>query len=234
MRFKDNPLKRFELLLDIGYQEHVIDVMREWRFSKDKKLNAKRAELVSEEICAPLTAWCDSEYSDGRLSSNSGDMEATLDFLQKADDIAYMLRHNTRPLYPEHISIFSNAWSLFQRSIVHRLHIRSNVLQDAVKELPLLVDEEIERRVSQAAKDAKLGARKWQKIGTNAARKYWKNDFDNWVREAKKIIKSNPRISARKLGELIAEKLYNPEQAKKAAQTISKHEPITNMLKKNE
>jgi hypothetical protein len=93
-------------------------------------------------------------------------------------------------------------------------------------------DEEIERRVRQAAEDAKLRAREWQKTGKDAARKYWKDDHDKWMLEAKKIIKSNPRISARKLGELIAEKLYNPEQAKKAAQTISKHEPITNMLKK--
>jgi hypothetical protein len=142
VRLKDNPLKRFELLLDIGYQEHVIGVMREWRFSKDKKLNAKRAELVFEEICAPLTAWIDSEYMNGGLSGNAADMEAIQEFSQKADDIVHMLRHNTRPLYPEHISIFNNAWSSFQRSIARRLHIRTSVLQDYAKELPLLVDEE--------------------------------------------------------------------------------------------
>jgi len=229
---KDNLIERFGLLLDIEYQEHVISVMHEWCFSKDKKLNAKRAELVSKEICMPLTAWCDSEYRDGGLCGNAADMTATRDFLQKADDIVYMLRHNTRPPYPEHISIFNDAWSFFQRSIAHRLHIRSSVLQDAVGKLPLLVNEEIERRERQAAEDAKSGARRWQKTGTNAARKYWEDDFDDWLLKARKIIKKNPSISARKLGKVIAEKLYDPKEAEKAAETIRKHKPITNLLKK--
>lgn len=229
---KDNPLKRFELLLDIGYQEHVIGVMREWRFSKDKKLNAKRAELVSEEICAPLTAWIDSEYRNGGLSGNAADMEAIQEFSQKADDIVHMLRHNTRPLYPEHISIFNNAWSFFQRSIVHRLYIQFSALQDAVKEV---VAEEIERRKKQAVEDAKLMRdeclRKWQKAGKDAATKYHKSDHDRWIQEAKKIIKSNSRVkSIRQLTGMIAKNLgYKPE----AAETMRKYKPIIKMLNKN-
>jgi hypothetical protein len=115
-------------------------------------------------------------------------------------------------------------------------------LQDAVKKLPplsdeeikRLVDEEVERRAKQAAEDAKLYTKTWSKTGKDAARKYWEDDHDKWMLEAKKIIKSNPKIkSARKLSKVIAEKLgYDPEKAKKAEETIRKHKPITNLLKK--
>ena len=99
------------------------DIQTELLFDFDKELFP---ELVFEEICAPLTAWIDSEYMNGGLSGNAADMEAIQEFSQKADDIVHMLRHNTRPLYPEHISIFNNAWSSFQRSIARRLHIRTS------------------------------------------------------------------------------------------------------------
>lgn len=255
---KDDLLERFESLLDVGYQKHVIAVMREWCFSEDKKINLKHAELVYEDIYAPLAAWAESEYGEGRLKENVQDKEAIQDFVQKADDIVYLLRYNTRPLYPEHISILNNAWSFFQRSLAHRLHTRTRILKDYIdesafesiiqnainkalqnqrketaKELQVRIDEEIKRREELAEKEKKsriqVVHKKWQKRGVESARKYNKKDFMEWDSQAEIILKNNPGIkSIRELSAAIVKKLNYPIGAD---ETIRKRETIINMMK---
>lgn len=234
---KDDLLALFESLLDVEYQEHIIEVMRQWCYSKRANLNKEHANLVQEEIFEPLMAWVENERTTSK-SRNNPDIDAALDFAQKADNIIYILRYNTRQLYSEHVSILNDAWSYFQRSVAHRFYVRSRILREYFSEAgPTAadqsnVDEKIQVKEAQAETEKKQNFRarcaKWQKAGVKAATKYPKQDKNKWVTEAKKILNNTPRrISARQLATDIATKFGYPNSA---IDTIRKYRPIINIL----
>ncbi len=236
----DDLLARFESLLEVEYQEHIIEVMREWCYSKRANLNKEYANLVQGEIYEPLLAWVDNERTTSK-SRNNPDIDAALDFAQKADNIIYILRYNTRQLYSAHVSILNDAWSYFQRSVAHRFYVRSRIVREYISEAgPKAadqsgVDEEIlvKEAQAEAEKELKFQARcaKWQKAGVKAAIKYPEQDKKKWIAVAIKILNNTPRkISARQLAKDIATKFGYPISA---IDTIRKYETIINLLKKH-
>ncbi len=99
-----NESDKLGLLLDPEYQSHIIEVIKEWCGEKPSKKSSLRADLVDKEISKPLQAWI-AERANGELPHLNG-LEAAHELYIKTNDIVYILRYQTRPLYPEHVSLF--------------------------------------------------------------------------------------------------------------------------------
>lgn len=234
---KANLSESFELLFDTGYQQHIIEVMNEWCGNTHAELNAAHADLVNKEISNPLRAWID-ETQSGMKAGNYPDMEAARAFAIKADEIVYILRYNTRPLYPEHVAMLNDAWSEFQREMAHGLHVRNRILKEVIDSQPSIeaaVAEYLKQRSREEADKRKAKKQEvyeiWQKAGADAARKYTADDEKEWLKAAKKILKKNNRIkSIRQLAVEIEEELKHPIGA---WETIRKTESINKFFKEH-
>lgn len=233
----DDPLGNFDDLLDLDIQDHVIEVMNEWCTDTHSALNASRADLVEAQISKPLKFWIDEIFKEG-TASNHHVIEAANEFAIKADNIAYILRYKTRPLYPEHVALLNDAWSVFQRSMVYGLHVKNRILKEIIDNPPDLstaVDEEIRKRSESEAKKKEEHNRsakmRWQKSGVASARKYDEADRVKWRNACKRILKSDAKIkSARELARKIQEEMgYSPE----AYETIRHDEKIKEAFKKH-
>ena len=234
---KSDLSEKFETLLDTEYQHHIIEVMNEWCGDTHGQLNAARADLVDKEISSPLRAWIDEAQSIIK-AGNYQDIEASRTFAIKADEIVFILRYNTRPLYPEHVAMLNSAWSEFQREIAHGLHVRNRILKEVIDSQPgkeEVVDEYLKQRDREEAtkREAKKqeNLKNWQCAGANAARKYTADDKKKWLEAAKKILKENNRIkSIRQLAIEIGKRLgYPPE----SDGTIRKVESIKKLFREH-
>ncbi|MBL8499464.1 MAG: hypothetical protein JNL77_02595 [Nitrosomonas sp.] len=183
----------FADLLDPDYQDHVITAMKEWCDNYRCASGEAYANLVETQISKPLKLWINETLK-------ADNFEAANTFAIKADNIIYILRYKTKPLYPEYVSLLNDAWSEFQRSIVYSLYIKARVLsriidnqpdlQAAVAEkLRQLEDEKFQE--IEARKQANLD--KWHWAGIEAARKYDADDVKIWAEAAKKILRLNER-----------------------------------------
>jgi len=186
----------FADLLDTDYQDHVITAMKGWCDNYRYTSGEAYANLVETQISKPLKLW----INETLKADNYPDIEAANTFAIKADNIIYILRYKTKPLYPEYVSLLNDAWSEFQRSILYSLYIKARVLskiidnqpdlQAAVAEkLRQLEDEKFQE--IEARKQANL--EKWHWAGMEAARKYDADDVKIWVEAAKKILRLNER-----------------------------------------
>lgn len=237
MFLSDDPLGNFDDLLDLDIQDHVIEVMKEWCTDTHSALNASRADLVEVQISKPLKFWIDEIFKEG-AASNHHVIEAANEFAIKADNIAYILRYKTGPLYPEHVALLNVAWSVFQRSMVYGLHIRNRILKEIIANPPDLsaaVDQEIKKRNESEAKnkEARNQAAKfrWQKSGAEAATKYTEADKKEWCKAGKKLLEmSDKSISIRELAQKIQEELNCPYEA---IETIRKTNSIINLVKEH-
>lgn len=233
----DDPLGNFDDLLDLDIQDNVIEVMNEWCTDTHSALNDSRADLVEAQISKPLKFWIDEIFKEG-TASNHHVIEAANEFAIKADNIAYILRYKTRSLYPEHVALLNDAWSVFQRSMVYGLHVRNRILKEIIDNPPDLstaVDEEIRKRSESEAKkkEARNQAAKmrWQKSGAPAARKYDEADRVKWRNACKRILKSDAKIkSARELARKIQEEMGYPYEA---SETIRRDVIIKKIFKEH-
>lgn len=233
----DNSLGNFDDLLDPDFQDHVIEVMKGWCTGKYSTLDSSRADLIETQISEPLKFWIN-ETLKRRKSGNYSDIESANAFAIKSDNIVYILRYKTRPLYPEHVSILNDAWSDFQRSIAYNLHIRIRVLSEIIDRQPDLsatVDKEIKRRDAEEAKQKeelnRAAKMKWQKAGAEAAIKYNEDDEKKWHKAGKEILgMSNGKISIRGFARQIQKELGYPDEAR---ETIRKTETIINLVKEH-
>ena len=229
--------KSFELLLDTEYQQHISEVMNEWCGNAHTKLNTAHADLVDKEISKPLWIWID-QIRGERKAGNYSDIEAAEAFASKAEDIVYIFRYNIRPLYPEHVAMLNDAWTQFQRSIAHGLHVRNRILNELIDNQPSLkiaVAEELQRRSAEEIQKSEArkrkAQRKWQSAGSAAARIYTEDDEDKWLITAKKILKKSREIkSIRGLARKIQEETDYPFAAE---ETIRKTQSIINLLKEH-
>lgn len=234
---KSDLSENFELLLDTEYQQHIIEVMNEWCGNTHVKLNTAHADLVNKEISDPLRVWID-ETQSGVKAGNYPDMEAAQAFAIKADEIAYILRYNTRPLYPEHVAMLNSTWSQFQREMAHELHVRNRIIKEVIDSQPNIeaaVAEYLEQR-SREETDKRIAKRRegyeiWQKAGANGARKYTADDEKAWLKAAKRILKKNNRIKS--LRQLAVEIEKGLEYPIGAWETIRKTESINKIFKEH-
>lgn len=171
----DDPLGNFDDLLDLDIQDHVIEVMNEWCTDTHSALNASRADLVEAQISKPLKFWIDEIFKEG-TASNHHVIEAANEFAIKADNIAYILRYKTRSLYPEHVALLNDAWSVFQRSMVYGLHVKNRILKEIIDNPPDLsaaVDEVLRQRHDDVLKIKEERKREkektWQVAGANGS-----------------------------------------------------------------
>ncbi|MFZ1851141.1 MAG: hypothetical protein WAU15_02725 [Nitrosomonas sp.] len=230
-------LESFESLLDTEYQHHIIAVMNEWCGNTHAKLNAAHADLVDKEISYPLRAWID-ETQSGMKAGNYSDIETAQAFSTRADEIVYILRYNTRPLYPEHVAMLNDTWSHFQRSLAHSLHIKNRILKgfiDAQPSIENAVAEELQRRADEERRKSEEkiseGRRKWQAAGADRARKYTENNEQEWLKAGKRILKENREIkSARQLAYQIGKEGKYPPGA---WETIRKKESFIKLFKEH-
>lgn len=227
--------EKFESLLDTGHQHHIIEVMNEWCVNTHGKLNAARADLVDKEISFPLWAWIDEAQRTIKAGSCQ-DIEASRAFAIKADEIVFILRYNTLPLYPEHVAMLNSSWSEFQREMAHGLHVRNRILKEVIDSPPgkeEVIDEYLKQREREEAakREARKqeGLKKWQQTGADAARKYTADDEKKWLEEGKKILKENNRIkSVRQLADEIVKRLgCSPG----SSETIRKIESIKKLFR---
>lgn len=229
--------ENFANLLDLDFGDHVIEAMKEWCFDKPNAIGAELADIIYEDISSPLWAWID-EMQRKRKPGNYSDIDAAKAFAVKADDIVYILRYGTRPLYPEHVTMLNNAWSQFQRELAYGLHVSNIVLNDFINNPPGLdvaVDKELQRRSDEylQAREARTikGRGKWQKTGADASRKYTEKDKEVWLVSAQEILKENKNIrSTRQLSREIQEKTGYPFQAE---ETIRKTKSIIKLMREH-
>ncbi len=230
-------LESFESLLDTEYQRHIIEVMNGWCGSTHAKLNVAHANLVDKEISDPLRAWID-ETQGGIKAGNYPDIEAAHAFSTRADEIVYILRYNTRPLYPEHVAMLNDTWSHFQRSLAHSLHVRNRILREFIDTQPSIensVAEELQRRADEEMRKSEEkiseGRRKWQEAGADGSRKYTEDDEQAWLKAGKRILKENRKIkSVSQLAVRIEEEGKYPFGA---WETIRKRESIIKLLEEH-
>ncbi|WMJ09365.1 hypothetical protein [Nitrosomonas sp. sh817] len=225
----------FADLLDTDYQDHVITAMKGWCDNYRYTSGEAYANLVETQISKPLKLW----INETLKADNYPDIEAANTFAIKADNIIYILRYKTKPLYPEYVSLLNDAWSEFQRSTVYSLYIKARVLskiidnqpdlQAAVAEkLRQLEDEKFQE--IEARKQANL--EKWRDAGPEAARKYHAEDVGIWVKAAKKILKRD--MAKIKSCRLLARKIMKETgYASAAFDTIRKEEKIIKLYKKH-
>lgn len=234
-----NESDKLGLLLDPEYQSHIIEVIKEWCGEKPSKKSSLRADLVDKEISKPLQAWI-AERANGELPHLNG-LEAAHELYIKTNDIVYILRYQTRPLYPEHVSLLNDALAQFQRSITSGLYFHNRMLERTLevtlknqRNIESAIDEELHRRAEQEAKKREIikqqGRKNWQAAGVNAARKYTQSDRKKWLAVARVLLKENRHInSVRKLAEGIQKKLG---YCFGAEETIRKDRSIINIYKK--
>ena len=127
----DDPLENFDDLLDPECRNNFIEVMKGWCFGEGYAQNSTRADLVERYISKPAWAWINERTTEKKAGASLG-IEQVWNLALKADDIVYILRYKTRPLYPEHVSILDKAWSWLQLS-----------------DLDAAVDEESRRRIDE-------------------------------------------------------------------------------------
>lgn len=189
----------FADLLDPDYQNHVITAMKGWCDNYRYASGEAYANLVLTDIARPLRWWLN-ETKQKRKPVNYQDIEAGIAFADKADAIVFILLHKTRPLYPEHVTIFDNSWSAFRNSIAANLFIEAKILSDYIRGLPdleTIANEELRKRreLDEQEREARKQANleKWHWAGMEAARKYDADDVKIWVEAAKKILRLNER-----------------------------------------
>ncbi|MCG7755635.1 MAG: hypothetical protein LZF63_03115 [Nitrosomonas sp.] len=228
----------FADLLDPDYQNHVITAMKGWCDNYRYASGEAYANLVLTDIARPLRWWLN-ETKQKRKPVNYQDIEAGIAFADKADAIVFILLHKTRPLYPEHVTIFDNSWSAFRNSIAANLFIEAKILSDYIRGLPdleTIANEELRKRreLDEQEREARKQANleKWREAGPEAARKYHAEDVGIWVKAAKKILKRD--MAKIKSCRLLARKIMKETgYASAAFDTIRKEEKIIKLYKKH-
>jgi hypothetical protein len=108
---KSDLTEKFEALLDVGYQERGIEVIRVWADCPESAYETGWAKIVTELLIDPLYWWI------GTQKGNRLEVRAAEDLAEYARlDIAYGLQCRQK-LYPEHISKLDALWKEFQRQI---------------------------------------------------------------------------------------------------------------------
>lgn len=201
----DDLSARFADLLDPDIQYHVIEVMKEWCDGTYSVLNTSRADLVEAQISKPLKFWIDEIFKENAASNNHV-IEAANEFAIKANNIVYILRYKTRPLYPEHAALLNDAWSDFQRSMVYGLHIRNRILKEIIVNPPdvsAAVDEEIQRRIEEENQQAEAKRqetiKKWSNSGALGAKESRLNRVEILLMLGNKVLEEENRNEIRSI-----------------------------------
>lgn len=101
-------------LVDIGGQEHAIEVIREWADCASVDYQERDAETIERLLVGPLWRWIGQQ---GEGAERRSDVQAAMALATYADeDIAYSLRYRQK-LYPEHINKLDGLWREFQRVV---------------------------------------------------------------------------------------------------------------------
>lgn len=237
----------FESLLDSDYQSHIIEVMHEWCGDTHRKLNAKRADLVHDEISAPLLTWISERHNNGIVGNYTPANVATVRFADEVNNLIYILRHATRPLYPEHINSINDAWSYFQRSIAYELQVKNRILteyihadlpnhnQNIPKEaLMAAVNEELnlrfEREKIKHENDERDRITTRQEKWAAGARKYKKEDEGEWLKAGILILERDTKLKIKSIRSLANEIIKVTGCKKEALETIRKTSSIKDLI----
>lgn len=235
---KSDQSEKFELLLDLGYQQHVIGVLNEWCDDARLKDNAGCADLVHETISEPLLVWADETQNQREPGVHYDDIDAAREFAIRSENIVYILQYNTRKLYPEHVSLLSDAWTLFQRSIASNLYVQIRLQSTQIvgqldnkaiiaKELQRMADEDARKREVLKREEKK----RWQEAGVAAAIKYTENDKKAWLETGRRILEKGEHVkSVRDFARKIQEELC---LSYAAAETIRKNVAVVSLFKKH-
>ncbi len=125
---KSDLSKKYEALLDVGYQEHAIDVLREWVACPDSAYEESWAGTVKSLLIDPLWWWI-GEQRVPRAGQRI-DVAAAMALAEyAAEDIAYGFRHRQQ-LYPEHISKLDALWKEYQRQVGWGTIAETNIRSD--------------------------------------------------------------------------------------------------------
>lgn len=207
----------FADLLDPDYQGHVISAMKEWCDDYRYASGEAYANLVLNGISHPLRVWLHEQW--GKSSSHQ-DIELGLAFRAKVDDIVYILRYKTRPLYPEHVSMLDDAWSAFRHG------------EDPEK----IADRVLHKRRERAAQEKEYKKRVNQENrtlrGAEATRKYDADDVKIWVEAAEKILKLN-KGEIKSIRELARRIIKETGCNSAAFETIRREEEIVKIYNKH-
>jgi hypothetical protein len=106
----DDPLD----LVDIGGQEHAIEVIREWATCAPADYQEQEAETIERLLVGPLWRWIGQQ---GEGAERRIDVRAAVDLATyAAEDIAYSFRYRQK-LYPEQVNKLDGLWREFQRVV---------------------------------------------------------------------------------------------------------------------
>jgi|CXWL01.1.fsa_nt_gi hypothetical protein len=181
-------------------------------------------------------------------------MEAAQAFAIKADEIVYILRYNTRSLYPEHVAMLNSAWSQFQSEMTHGLHVRNRTLKEYIDSQPdteTAVADYLEQRSREEA--IKREEKKREKLmafhasGVEGSKESKLNRVEVLLMIGKKIIEQENRnkiISLRRFSEKIEAEIKKgkffyetstgeKKELKSKFDSIRKSDEIKNLHKKH-
>ena len=111
----ENKLRsKFQGLLDVGYQESVIALLRDWSNCLDSEYMESEAKTVELELIEPLWWWI---AEQGKQNLRRTDVVAAVALAEcAASDITYGFRYRQK-IYPEHVSKLDHLWKELQRQI---------------------------------------------------------------------------------------------------------------------